>query len=78
VRPLDQADTARALKQGLRSEQVRLELLRRVRDSHEALALSWGQSDGQERENLEQFLANLPELWRQGEARPTHRVKAPS
>jgi hypothetical protein len=26
---------------------------------------------------LEQFLAKLPELWRQGEARPTHRSTSP-
>jgi hypothetical protein len=28
---------------------------------------------GPGRESLEQFLAKLPELWRNGEARPTHR-----
>jgi hypothetical protein len=28
---------------------------------------------GPGRESLEQFLAKLPELWRAGEARPTHR-----
>lgn len=33
---------------------------------------------GQERESLEEFLAGLAELWRQGEARPTHREKPPS
>jgi hypothetical protein len=32
---------------------------------------------GAERGSLEQFLAGLPELWRQGEARPTHRERAP-
>ena len=30
-------------------------------------------SAGPGRENLDQFLAKLPELWRAGEARPTHR-----
>src|SRR5438045_2984203 len=32
---------------------------------------------GPERQSLEEFLAKLPELWREGEVRPTHR-KAPS
>ena len=36
-----------------------------------------GVGDGQERESLEEFLAGLPELWRQGKARPTHRESAP-
>jgi Integrase core domain len=52
-----------------------LELLHRIREAQTALAaLSSGEpGDGLRRESLEQFLAALPELWRQGEARPTHR-----
>ena len=53
--------------------------MHRIRDAQAALAaLSSGEfGSGQERESLEQFLAGLPELWRQGEARPTHRESAP-
>jgi hypothetical protein len=81
-RLLGHASVGEAVKEALRSEQVRLdplELLHRIRDSQSALAaLSSGElGSGPERENLEQFLAGLPELWRQGEARPTHRDSAP-
>jgi hypothetical protein len=74
---------AEAVKERLRSEQSRLDpldLLHRIRDSQAALAaLHSGElGSGPERESLEQFLAGLPELWRQGEARPTHRESAPS
>jgi hypothetical protein len=66
------------IKERLRAEQARLDpldLLHRIRDAQAALAaLSSGElGSGQERESLEQFLAGLSELWRQGEARPTHR-----
>jgi len=56
-----------------------LDLLHRIRDSQAALAaLSSGElGSGEERESLEEFLAGLPTLWRQGEARPTHRECAP-
>src|SRR5204863_5773208 len=69
--------------EALRSEQSRLdplELLHRIRDSQAALAaLSSGELDGgQGRESIEQFLSGLPDLWRQGEARPTHRESAPA
>jgi len=77
-RLLAHASVAEAVKVGLRSEQSRLdplELLHRIRDSQAALAaLSSGElGSGQDRASLEQFLAALPELWRQGEVRPTHR-----
>lgn len=68
-----------SVKQRLCDEQARLDpldLLHRIRDSQAALAaLSSGELGGEDRESLEQFLAGLPELWRQGEARPTHREK---
>lgn len=32
--------------------------------------------DGPDHENLNQFLAGLPELWHLGEVRPTHRKAA--
>jgi Integrase core domain len=81
-RLLGHASVAEAVKEGLRSEHSRLDpldLLHRIRDSQAALAaLSSGElGSGQERENLEQFLAGLSELWRQGEARPTHRDRPP-
>ena len=52
-----------------------VELLHRIRQGQAALAaLSTGEpSEGPDRKSLEQFLASLPELWREGEARPTHR-----
>jgi hypothetical protein len=80
-RLLAHASVAEAVKEALRSEQGRLDplnLLHRIRDSQAALAaLSSGElGSGEERESLEQFLAGLPEMWRQGEARPTHRKSA--
>jgi hypothetical protein len=81
-RLLGHASVAQSVKEALRVEQGRLdpwELLHRIRDSQAALAaLSSGELGGTDRESLEQFLAGLPELWRQGEARPTHREKPPS
>jgi Integrase core domain len=81
-RLLGHASVAEAVKESLRSEQGRLDpldLLHRIRDSQAALAaLSSGElGSSQERESLEQFLAGLSELWRQGEARPTHRDRPP-
>ena len=67
-----------AAKEKLRSERDRLdplELLQHVREAQAALAaLGSGElGSGPGRESLEEFLAKLPELWRAGEARPTHR-----
>jgi hypothetical protein len=69
---------AEAVKQRLRSEGGRLDplaLLHRIREGQAALAAlaSADPVGGPGRESLEQFLAKLPELWREGEARPTHR-----
>jgi hypothetical protein len=52
-----------------------LELLQRIRQGQAALAaLSTGEpSAGPDRKGLDHFLASLPDLWREGEARPTHR-----
>ena len=69
---------AESTKESLRMERGRLDplgLLHRIREGQSALA-ALGSGDlrsGPERENLEQFLARLPELWRKGEVRPTHR-----
>jgi len=81
-RLLTHTAVAEGVKERLRAEQSRLdplELLHRIRDCQAALAaLSSGElGGGQERESLEQFLASLPQLWRQGEARPTHRESVP-
>lgn len=77
-RLLQHASVAETAKERLRTERDQLdplELLHRIRESQSALA-ALGSGDlgsGPERESLEQFLAKLPELWRKGEARPTHR-----
>src|SRR5262249_9211381 len=70
-----------SVKEGLRSERTRLDplaLLQPIRESQSALAaLSSGDlSNGPGRASLEQFLATLPELWRQGAGRPTHPERA--
>jgi len=54
-----------------------LELLHGIRDAQAALvALQSGDlSQGANRDSLEEFLAKLPNLWRAGDARPTHRKK---
>jgi hypothetical protein len=76
-RLLKHISVAEAAKERLRSESARLdplELLHRIRESQSALAaLGSGELGGAlGRESLEQFLAKLPELWRKGDARPTH------
>jgi hypothetical protein len=81
-RLLEHPAVAEAVKGKLRAERGRLdplELLHRIREGQAALAaLAAGElGSGPERESLEQFLAKLPELWRDGEARPTHRQQAP-
>ena len=51
-----------------------VELLHRVRDAQAALAslASPQLANGPRHESLEQFLSQLPRLWRLGEVRPTH------
>jgi hypothetical protein len=71
-----------ASKTKLRSERAQLdpvELLHRIRQGQAALAaLASADSSpqGPGRESLEQFLAQLPRLWQDGEVRPTHRTKS--
>ncbi|MFT5208226.1 MAG: hypothetical protein ACI9CF_001995 [Candidatus Omnitrophota bacterium] len=50
-------------------------LLHQIRQGQSALAaLSSGEiSSGPNQQNLNQFLAQLPQLWKDGDARPTHR-----
>lgn len=69
------------VKAALRRQHERLdpvELLHRIRQGQSAMAaLSTGQpSTGPGRESLDQFLADLPNLWRLGEVRATHRKDA--
>jgi len=55
-----------------------LELLHGIRESQAALA-ALGSADALEgpgRATLDQFLAELPRLWKSGEVRPTHRRQA--
>jgi Integrase core domain len=77
-RLLGHASVSEEVKEQLRGAADRLDplqLLHRIREGQAALAaLASGLSGaGPGRESLEQFLATLPELWRAGEARPTHR-----
>ena len=72
------ASVSDAAKEALRAELAPLdpaELLHQIREGQAALAaLSSGDlSHGPDRQSLEEFLAKLPELWREGEVRPTHR-----
>ena len=66
-------------KEQLRERQRELDpvgLLHQIRDHQAALAALGSPeeaSTGPGRESLEQFLSQLPSLWRAGEARPTHR-----
>ena len=80
-RLLGHAGVAEAVKEKLRAERDRLdplELLQHIREGQAALAApgSGELGSGPGRESLEQFLAKLPELWREGEVRPTHRQGA--
>ena len=79
-RLLGQASVSEAIKEQLRTEAASLdplELLHRIREAQTAVAalVSGELSHGPERQSLEQFLAKLPQLWRDGEARPTHRQR---
>jgi len=69
------------VKDALRKQHAQLdpvELLHRIRQGQSALAaLSSGDpSSGPNRKSLNEFLTALPELWRNGEVRPTHRKAA--
>ena len=77
-RLLAHASVSDAAKEALRAEIALLDpaaLLHQIREGQAALAAlgSGDLSHGPERQSLEEFLAKLPELWREGEVRPTHR-----
>lgn len=59
----------------LRSEIDPLDLLHRIRNAQEAIVALVGEpsTHGPEDTSLDEFLAQLPRLWKAGEARPTHR-----
>jgi hypothetical protein len=77
-RMLEHPGVAMSVKESLRSEREQLDpmaLLHGIRQAQSALASLATPNqvtDNQERE-LDQFLAQLPRLWQQGEVRPTHR-----
>ena len=54
-------------------------LLHTIREAQSALAAvnTSDSARGPKGESLEQFLGKLPDLWRQGEVRPTHETGAP-
>ena len=80
-RLLDRNDVSEEIKHRLRRSRPELDpvtLLHTIRESQSALAAvgsveSGGTPDG---ESLESFLSQLPDLWRQGEVRPTHARRA--
>ena len=82
-RLLAHASVSDAAKEALRAELTPLDpadLLHQIREGQTALAAlgSGDLSHGPERQSLEEFLAKLPELWREGEVRPTHRCETSS
>jgi len=70
------------IKEKLRRRRQQLDpvkLLHRIRQGQSALAALTSTApvaQGPGRESLEQFLSQLPRLWRDGEVRPTHRSKS--
>lgn len=77
-RLLTSKDVNEKVKDVLRKKREPLDpvaLLQRIRQGQSALAsLSSGTSStGPDQQSLNQFLARLPQLWREGEVRPTHR-----
>ena len=70
-------ETKRRLRKS-RSELDPVSLLHTIRESQSALAAvgSVESGDTPDGESLESFLSQLPDLWRQGEVRPTHARRA--
>jgi len=71
------ADTAKIHMQDVFEQLDPLELLHQIRQTQTALAALDSETpvNDSARESTEQFLSGLAELWRQGEARPTHSPK---
>ena len=80
-RLLEHANVAEDIRELLfcqRQELDPLNLLHRIRDSQQALAsLNHSGRTNPGQCSLEEFLAGLPELWKEGEVRPTHRSAEP-
>ena len=80
ARLLAHPDVDDTIKEVLRRQQRQLdpvELLHRLRESQAALAALVSPDKSTERpgrKTLDQFLSQLPQLWRSGEVRPTHRA----
>jgi hypothetical protein len=82
-RLLAHAAVSTTAKEALRAELAPLDpvaLLHQIREGQSALAAlaSGDLGHGPQRDTLEEYLAKLPELWRAGDARPTHRAATPS
>lgn len=78
-RLLGHPEVSASVKAALSSRVMQLDpvkLLHQIRDDQAALAALSSSEDasaGPGRESLQAFLSHLPELWRAGEVRPTHR-----
>lgn len=76
LRHPDVDDKVKARLRSLREKLDPLELLHRIRDAQAALAKLTSATSCTEhpgKKTLDQFLAELPTLWKSGEVRPTHR-----
>ncbi len=76
-RLLERDDVSEEVKRGLENSRERLDpisLLHRIREAQSALAAFNANESAMVpcSESLEHFLSRLPELWREGEVRPTH------
>ena len=76
-RLLERDDVSKETKRMLRKGRLELDpvsLLHSIRESQSALAAVGSPKPGSksDAESLESFLNRLPDLWRQGEVRPTH------
>jgi hypothetical protein len=70
-------DKTKEILRRQRSQLDPVELLHRIRESQAALAALVspdGSTKGPGRKTLDQFLSQLPQLWRSAETRPTHRA----
>jgi len=77
-RLLSREGISESVKSSLRLQQSKLdpiELLHRIRTAQAALASlsSSAETSSTKNEKLEEFLEELPHVWKSGEARPTHR-----
>ena len=80
-RLLDRDDVSDDTKLRLRTSRAELDpvsLLHSIRDSQSALAAVSSPESGEipDGESLEDFLSQLPDVWRRGEVRPTHARRA--